>query len=156
MGGGSSLRAPSPQAWVVRKEGASGAGVNGINMDKIDEISTGKYRIWLQEGIARGAWSPNTTITFDDAKATLDTLVRLSGGRRLPLLVDATEVVSITREARQCYSKSAQARAVALFVTSPLSRIIANFSVSLGRPLIPIKVFDDETEALKWLRGFLE
>lgn len=126
-------------------------------MDKIDEISTEKYRIWLEDNIVREVWSPNTTITLQDAQETVEAVGRLSQGRVLPLLVDTRNVTSIQREARECYAKNTVSCAVALVVKSALNKIIANFFLGLNRTMFfPTRVFNDEAEALNWLKGFLE
>ena len=40
---------------------------------------------------------------------------------------------------------------VALVADSPLTRTIGNFFMRLNRPPFPVKIFDGEAEALRWL-----
>ncbi len=128
-----------------------------MKMEQLEEISTHKYRIWVEDGVVREVWSPATTITLEDAQKTIEGVARLSRGRLLPLLVDTRNVNSVEREARECYAKNTESCAVALVVKSALNRIIANFFLGLNRTMFfPARVFNDETEALNWLKGFLE
>ena len=44
--------------------------------------------------------------------------------------------------------------AMAILVSSPVSRAVANFFISLARPRFPTRLFTDDDAALAWLRGF--
>jgi hypothetical protein len=65
----------------------------------------------------------------------------------------------LDREARQYYAGpqyAAVVSATALLVRSPVGRLIGSFVRRLTRPLSPIRTFTSESEALAWLKGFLE
>ena len=47
------------------------------------------------------------------------------------------------------------ATAVALVVDTPVSRVLGNFYLGLSKPHIPSRLFNDEAEALDWLKRFL-
>ncbi len=44
--------------------------------------------------------------------------------------------------------------AVAFLISSPFSRIIVNFFMSLDKPKYPTKAFNSEEEAIKWLKRY--
>lgn len=43
----------------------------------------------------------------------------------------------------------------AVIVKSPLSRVIGNFLMGLNKPEIPARLFDNEQEAIHWLKNYL-
>lgn len=80
-------------------------------------------------------------------------MAHLAGRRRSPLLVDARDGGPMDRPARTEFARRGDlVAAVALLVRSPLSRIVANFFLSVARPMAPTPLFDDEAAALDWLR----
>ena len=78
--------------------------------------------------------------------------------KKYPLLVDARAVKFIEREARQYFAvngRETRIVAFAIMVKSPLSRMIGNFFIGLNKPSIPARLFDDENEAIKWLKEYV-
>jgi hypothetical protein len=45
--------------------------------------------------------------------------------------------------------------AVALVVSTPLSRVVGNLFLTVMRPPFPVRLFDNEASALTWLEGFV-
>jgi hypothetical protein len=45
--------------------------------------------------------------------------------------------------------------AVALIVGTPLTRVMANFFLSVNKPVFPTRMFDDEASAVAWLLEFV-
>jgi len=124
-----------------------------------DVIVTRTSRVWLdREGILQEADNPGSEQDLTDAQENVAANARLAQGRRLPLLVDMSQVKSITRQARTYYAKEAPkvVCACALVVGSPLSRMMGNFFIGFNRPLIPLKLFSTTTNAAAWLRQFVE
>ncbi len=96
--------------------------------------------------------------TLADAIACVDATFIVAGRRRRPVLVDARGLRSQTREAREYFS-SAEATervlAVALFVGSPVSRMIGNFFLGMGAQRVPTRLFTAEPPAIDWLLPFV-
>ncbi len=90
----------------------------------------------------------------EEARANLAALHELAGNQPILLIVDMREAGAITREARQIYA-AAQARAHAMVVGSPFTRIMANVALRLAKPTTPVRLFDSEDEAIEWMRGFV-
>jgi hypothetical protein len=124
----------------------------------IDEIITRTSRVWLDdEGIVQEVASAGSVQQLADAKENIAANAKVTQGRRLPLLVDMSQVKSITRDARALYAKAGPrvACAVALVVGSPLNRMMGNFFLGFNRPLIPVRLFSSTMDAAVWLRQFL-
>jgi len=125
-----------------------------------EEISTRVIKISLREdGIAQAIVSPNAEVSLADAKECISAMAKISQGKSYPTLVDLRKEKSLSREAREYLAGEETAKvqsAVALLIGSPLLRVIANVFMGLNKPKMPIKVFISESEAIKWLKGFLK
>ena len=122
-------------------------------------IETPTAKFWLRgDGIVQAVNLSRSQITLADAKENVTAVLKVANGKRVPLFVDTTSVRSVTREARLYYREEAavHATAAAILVGSTISRVIANFVVGLDNPAIPARLFTSETEAIEWLKGFLE
>lgn len=107
------------------------------------------------DGIVEVRRTAAARVTRDDAIALLQSLDRLAGGHAVPLLVDVRSTQGLDRESRLLFQQATSIRAAALLVDSPVSRVVANLFMGLNRPAYPMRLFNDEAEALSWLRGFL-
>jgi len=89
-----------------------------------------------------------------DARENVATISKLLEGRAALLLVDMRGMRSQTRAARQ-YLKGPEAehvaRAVALLIGSPVSRVLGNFFLRLGAHRVPTALFTTEDQAVAWL-----
>jgi hypothetical protein len=111
-----------------------------------------------EEGIAITRVKDDADVTITEAKANTSTIIRLTGGRACPILVDTRRIRSISNEAREHFAmrgRMAHVNSIALLISSPVSRIIGNFYISLNRPSVPTRLFTDEEAALNWLRSHL-
>ena len=122
------------------------------------EISVRTQRIRLDDdGIVRAELLPHIDVDHADAVEAVGAIATLSGGKRVPVLVDLRRVKSMSREARTYFSGVETSRtesAAALLVGSPLTRAIGNFFLGLNRPCFPTRLFTSEEDALAWLHGF--
>jgi hypothetical protein len=119
-------------------------------------ITRPKFRIWLRpDGIVQLVWAPQTTVLLEDATAALEAMAQLTGGRRSPLLVDMHDTGPLDRPTRaELTRRSDLQTAVALIVGTPLTRMMANFFLTVNKPLYPTRLFDDEASAVAWLLAF--
>ena len=111
------------------------------------------------DGILHVTYLPCVEETLADVEENLRLSTAAWGEGPWPILVDVRAVKSLNREVRKYNSRPEvrrRAKAAALLVNSPLSKFIANLLVSLIRSTTPTRLFTDETEALAWLRGFVE
>lgn len=113
------------------------------------------------DGILRTQVGPEARIHLQDAIAGVAAYREAANGTRRPLLVDARQLGYLAPDARRHYTKSPEAAeclsAVALLVAgSPIARIAANYINTLGSPPFPTRLFDEEPDAVAWLRGYLQ
>jgi hypothetical protein len=120
-------------------------------------ITHPKFRMWLRpDGIVQLVWVPRTTVLLDDATAALEEMAQLTDGRRSPLLVDMRDTGPLDRPTRtELTRRSDLQSAVALVAGTPLSRMMANFFLSVNKPPFPTRMFDNEASALAWLQAFV-
>ena len=112
------------------------------------------------DGIIRATIHPGAEQTLEDAIENVRVSAQLGAGKRRPLLVDMREVKSQTREARTYYTGPEGTRcycAAAVLVDSPVSRLIANFLLGFNKSAtVPSRLFTSESEAIAWLKTFLD
>jgi hypothetical protein len=125
--------------------------------DDSSVITHPKFRMWLRpDGIVQLVWAPRTTVLLDDATAALEEMAQLTGGRPSPLLVDMRDTGPLDRPTRaELTRRSDLQSAVALIVGTPLTRMMANFFLSVNKPPFPTRMFDNEASALAWLQAFV-
>lgn len=123
---------------------------------KSTEITNPKFRMWLRpDGIVQIVWEPRSTMGLEDAIAAADAVTKLTGRRQNPLLVDMHDGGQQDRAARMEFVRRGDlVSAVALIVSTPLSRMMGNFFVTVNKPTMPTRLFDDEVTALAWLQEF--
>jgi hypothetical protein len=120
-----------------------------------ERISTGG-RFWLADGdIIHGVEGFGVSLELAAAQEAWTIICKLAGGRRRGLLMDISQIKSMSREARAFFGRPAHSDvlyAVALKIGSPLSRALGNFFLGFNKPAMPMRLFSDEPHALDWLR----
>lgn len=114
---------------------------------------------WMgADGICRTVTKPNAEIDVPEALENSAAVTGFFTDRKFPLLVDARNIRSMTKEARKHFSTNNRETKIlcfALMVNSPLSRVIGNFFMGINKPQVPARLFADENEAIEWLKTFL-
>ena len=127
-------------------------------MNEVIEFEAG--RLWLREdGLVHAVAKPGAEMTLADAREEIAVIGKIGRGKGLPLLVDFKNLQSQDRGARTYFAGEETAKAVtacAILISSPLSRVIGNFYMGLNKPVTPTKLFTSESEAIDWLKEFLE
>lgn len=121
-------------------------------------IETRTAKMWMgADGIIRVHFLGIDEATLAEAQEYLVAFKQLAGDRKRPMLGVMGEVRSAPRPIREYLIREGPRyqSAVALLVKSPMSRIIANFFLGLNKPAIPLRLFNNEAEAIEWLKGFL-
>ena len=123
------------------------------------EITTSFHKAsFLDEGIVKVICITSDE-TIEKARQLSDSIKRITGNKKCPLLVDIRNQRSISREARQFYSSKEfkdNVTAIALIVESAISKVMANFYLGLNKPPYPTRLFTNEDEAIDWLKGYLK
>src|SRR5687768_8624108 len=96
-------------------------------------------------------------ITLKVAKQIVETRYEITDGETYPVIIDISNIKSVTKEARVYLSQGKAVEkisAAALFTNSLVARIVANFFLGFNRPNIPIRIFTNKAEALKWAKQY--
>lgn len=117
------------------------------------------YYTWMgDDGIARTSVKPNVDITLDFAKENTVVVTSFYKNKKFPILIDARGVKSMSYEARKHFSahgRETKTNAFGIIIGSNISRVLGNFYLGVNKPAVPTKLFDNETEAIKWLTQFV-
>ncbi|MBK9259276.1 MAG: STAS/SEC14 domain-containing protein [Polyangiaceae bacterium] len=120
-------------------------------------LRSGPIRVWHDDahGIIVADFDPRAELTLEHARASTESMRRLTNNVARPLLVDFTNMKSQTKECRDYFAKDpnhiATYTAAALLVNSPLTRVIANFFIGINKAAKPTRLFDDRKKAIEWL-----
>jgi hypothetical protein len=98
--------------------------------------------------------APLAEINLEHAKENTKKVRDLSGDVVYPILVDMRKIRSISKEARDHFAmrdRKPGVIAIAMLVSSPLSRIIGNFFLGLNQPRVPTRMFTDRDQAEQWI-----
>ncbi|MET3176721.1 UNVERIFIED_ORG: hypothetical protein ABIB52_004596 [Arthrobacter sp. UYCu721] len=116
------------------------------------EVEGGKGTVALQEdGIIHLLWDSKVKIEATDAHAAMATVNIIADGAEYPLLVDMTATASLSRQARSVFGIRCAASRIGLLGSSPVDRILANWSMGLQNLPCPTRFFNSRTEAINWL-----
>jgi hypothetical protein len=111
---------------------------------------------YLEDGIFVAVFKVRK-FDIEAAKITVKKRLEASHGVSYPLLIDARNVQSITKEARDYFASDEGVSlllASALILDSVLGKFLGNFFLQINKPKTPLKLFIDEKEAMKWLQQF--
>ena len=113
--------------------------------------------MWLNDGIFYGKYKPDLVIDIDVAKEMVKDRIEIFGGISRPFLIDITELLCVDTPGRN-YLAGVQGskliNAKAIYTKNKLLTFVGNAFILLDKPLIPSKVFDDGSVALRWLEPF--
>jgi hypothetical protein len=119
-------------------------------------ISITGYWTWMgDDGIACTKVKPNVDITLEYALENTKAVSSLYVDKKFPILIDSRGIKSMSREAREHFStrgRDSKTNAFGIVIKSPLSRVIGNFFLGLNKPAVPTRLFDNEEDALEWLK----
>ena len=120
-------------------------------------VKTAKSLNWIENGILFSLPINKAYLDIDEAKAITKAFQKLSPVP-LPLFVDLHTITGQSSETREYFSSDpvhiTTYAAVALFVSNPVARVIANIFMGLVKPAHPTKLFTDYDQALEWLSQY--
>lgn len=121
-------------------------------------IESAASYLWLDEdGLIIIINKPTALHTKADAEEGITLTYKVAGEIARPLLIDITDVRSMSREARELYANASIAskvKAVGLVTRSTMGRIVGNFFLGFNKPSVPVKLFKNHKAAKKWLMNF--
>lgn len=109
--------------------------------------------MWLENDVLVHEVTAFDVITQDQARAVVDAVKHLTGGRPVVAVVDIRSVGYALPEARHAFAGSPEESgevATALVVANAASRALARVFLALSRPQRPIEVFTSRERAMEW------
>lgn len=111
---------------------------------------------WLglgEDGILRVRIVEGAHIDRDMARLHYETMMRLTEGKTVPVLIDARADFSFDKEAYDFGSKHTAHRvATAVLVRNVWSKAMTNAYLTFFKPVSPHKLFTNEADAIAWLK----
>ena len=112
------------------------------------------YYTWMGvDGIVRTKVKKNAEVHLEDAKENSIAVNSFHTYNEYALIIDTSEIKSITKEARNHFSMNGRKSNVvcfAIIISSPLSAVVGNFFMGLNKPRVPARLFTKESEAILW------
>lgn len=116
------------------------------------------YFTWMgDDRIARTCVKPNIDIILDYALENSKIVNSFYIDKKYPLLIDSRNIKSMSREARHHFSvkgRETNTNAFGIIIGSSISRVLGNFYLGINKPTVPTKLFDNEDNAVEWLKQF--
>jgi hypothetical protein len=111
---------------------------------------------WIEGGIVYFVYKPNSVVSLEAARKIVDDRIKFQKQKDFPIYCDIRGMKSADKDARNYLAKegSSYARAVAVVVDSPMSKIIGNIYLGLNKPITPSRLFTDEKDAVEYLKQF--
>ena len=128
-------------------------------MDTIDKIKTATGSVSFQEeGIVRYQIDQTDEITLQNVEEFLEAVRNLGDGKAFCNLVIMKEFIQVGEDARK-YAAGEESNiytiADAFVIDSIGLKIVGNFYIRYNKPVRPTRIFNNEADALVWLRTFL-
>lgn len=126
----------------------------------ISEIDLPEVNITLRtDRIVYVFLKENCVIDLDLQERLIDAYNTITGGKLTPFIFMADTGVSVTKEARDnaiVIEERSPCAATAVIVTNLAYKLVANFYLQFNKPKRPYKVFSNTSDALEWLKTFLD
>lgn len=123
-----------------------------------DAIEVVGYFTWMgDDGIARTCVKPNIDIEVEHAVENSKTVTSFYKDKKFPIMIDARNIKSMSYEARHHFSahgRETKTNAFGIIIGSAISRVLGNFYLGINKPAVPTKLFDNEHDAIEWLKQF--
>jgi len=120
-------------------------------------IRSPKSSHWIEDGILFSLPDDRVYLDLNEAKAITKVFQGLSD-KPVPLFVDFHTITGQSAETRDYFSSDpihiTTYSAVALYVSNPVARVVANIFIGLVKPEKPTKLFTDFKQAIIWLNQY--
>lgn len=124
-----------------------------------DAIELKGYFTWMgSDGVVRTCVKKDIEITLEHAIENTHAVSSFFKGKKYPILIDSRGIRSMSYEARKHFSvrgRDTKTNAFGIVIGSSISRVLGNFYLGINKPAVPTKLFDNEDEALEWLKQFV-
>jgi hypothetical protein len=117
--------------------------------------------VWFDdEGILYSKPDPDAPVdqSNEDIKEDMEKLRSFVGNRKVCIVGEASKTAQSPRKEQRDFIAAeieSITKAMAIIITSPVSRMIANLFFSFKPPAYPVKMFNTQEEATAWIRQYL-
>jgi hypothetical protein len=125
----------------------------------MDPVTTPIGTMWIEEGVLWHRLDAGAVVGATEAREVMEIQRRLTGGDRVPTVIDVRDLAFADRDARDIFASPEQAEpeiATAIIVrNATIAERLVGLFVRHSRPTRPIEVFSSEDQARAWARGFV-
>ncbi len=117
-----------------------------------------KYaKFWIYGKILFFEYKSDLVIDLTAAQLIVADRIKFQNETAYPILCDFRVVMDLDKGARDYLAQSGSVltKAVAILVHQKVSRAISSFYVTISKPSIPTKLFDDKAKALAFLSDYI-
>lgn len=127
--------------------------------DKESYLENEFVHIWIEHGIIHLLYKPKVAILdiHMAKKFVVGDRMKVSNGRKMPIIVHLNNTVSIDKEARKYFASKESVElltAGVILVKSSIQRMGVNIFFKIDKPPMPTKAFTDYEKAIRWLDGY--
>lgn len=118
----------------------------------------GAFAVELRsDGLVQVLIQPETEVDVEQVKEVITATGKVTGGRKVPVLVLAGEYTLPTVKARHYIAEPGNpyALAEAYVLRSLPQKIVGNFFLRFHNPGRPTRIFTQKEEAIQWLMEFM-
>ncbi|MCU0431710.1 MAG: hypothetical protein MUF42_17245 [Cytophagaceae bacterium] len=123
----------------------------------VQRIDSEYLTTWLEDDIVYGVCKRNLEINLEIAKLMVADRILVSNSKTRPALIDISGVVAIDTKARKFLASEQSIRYInagAIIVNGIIPKYLGNIYLTLDRPPIPAKIFNNKDAALAWLEKY--
>ena len=124
---------------------------------KSDYLETQYYVAELHEGILHVQYKPHIRIGLEDAEVLVAQRLEFFKDLQSPVLIKSARVKSVDKQARSFLFQEGlvNIKALAFIEGHNMDRMLATFLFGFKSPDVPCEMFENEKEALTWLRQYV-
>ena len=108
---------------------------------------------WIDNGVLYFIYKNGVKINLEAAKKIVADRINMQKGVSYPVFCDMRGIKETDKAARDYLAKegSTLVKAVGVLIESPVTRIMANFYMSINQPTTPTRMFTEKSQALEYL-----
>jgi hypothetical protein len=112
---------------------------------------------WFDENGILCTVSKKGNLTPEETKSRIINIRKMLGDKKVCMLIDATDSSPLSKEVKDIIAEDFPkfVKALGIISDSALGKMLVNLFLNLKEQSYPIKMFNEEEEARKWLKQFL-
>ncbi|MBB6612612.1 hypothetical protein H7F15_16330 [Pontibacter sp. Tf4] len=126
-------------------------------MEKNTDIyETPHAKMFIEDGILHFYYKEINTMDLEVARQCVSDRMSFTKNQAYPCLVDVIKLKNFTKEARDYFASDGNVgiTANAILTSSTVTKMMANFYITVNKPHNPTLMFTDKQKALEWLKQF--